>query len=201
LSAFQLRLLINPWYLSIEMTHPIRHLGTRLLSNYAGLKHVNLHQYPVSIAICTLVHFSTMTSFISYINNDVINLLVLFWLTLDIFNFSWYNIYEIIHWSNTCIKMLYKSLRNEGMCIAHNTSGHDDDYNKVITRTFWQIKSLWNFRKWYFGSLIDHDKNHILWQYRWQGLSYNFVVIIIMSFAHSWLITCFYWGFDLWYSM
>ena len=22
-----------------------------------------------------------------------------------------------------------------------------------------------------FSSLIDHDKNHILWQYRWQGLS------------------------------
>jgi hypothetical protein len=27
------------------------------------------------------------------------------------------------------------------------------------------------FSKWFFGSLIDHDKDHILWQYRWQGLS------------------------------
>ena len=70
---------------SIEMTHPIRHPGTRLLSNYAGFRHVNLHQYPVSIAICTFVHFSTMTSFISYENNYVIKLLVLYVLHMPSF--------------------------------------------------------------------------------------------------------------------
>ena len=67
------------------MTHPIPHLGIRLLNNYAGFKHVNLHQYPVSIAICTLVHFSTMTSFIGYVNNDVITLLVLYALHIPSF--------------------------------------------------------------------------------------------------------------------
>jgi hypothetical protein len=60
--------------------------------------------------------------------------------------------------------------------------GHDDDYNKlnISGEQLWHVHSGKSshceivemiIRDPRFSSLIYHDKNHILWQYRWQGLS------------------------------
>ena len=56
-------------------------------------------------------------------------------------------------------------------------------------RTWWWLQQTGGPR---FGILIDHDKNHIIWQYRWQRLSCYYRVHFV---SELWKITmsCPHW--------